>query len=70
MPDVVRRTKREVRILQVRTRERAEVRAAGAQDRVDVIDALDRADGLDEHLGLVPDPLGEGHLVHPPVDRA
>ncbi len=67
---LVGRAHGEVRILEVGARHRAQVRAPGGEDRVHVIDPLNRSHGHDRQLGLVADALREGDLVHAAVDRA
>ena len=61
---------RPVRIHQVRARERAEIGAAGGEDRVDVIGLEDVADGHGLHARFVADAVAEGRLEHAAVDGA
>ena len=60
----------QVGIVEVRPRERAQVGPARDDDRVDVVPALDVADGHGRDARqLVADPIAEGGLEHAPVDR-
>ena len=56
-----------VRVPQVRAGERAQVGAAGEDDRVDVVVARDRADGDHRDARLVADPVGVRRLEAAPV---
>ena len=67
--DVERITAR-VALRQVRPRERAEIRPAGRDDRVDLIGLGDVADRYRGNAGLVANAIAEGRLEHPAVDRS
>ncbi len=59
----------EGRIGQMRTRHRAEIGAAGGNDRIGVVGLGDRADRDGRHLDLVADLVGEGRLEQAAIDR-
>src|SRR5215471_11969161 len=63
-----RRLHGEVRVDQVRARQRDEIGAAGGDDGVDLVGGRDRADAHRRERGLVADLIGERRLEHAAED--
>src|SRR6516225_3979801 len=64
-----RRLHGEVRVDQVRARQRDEIGAAGGDDGVDLVRGRDRADAHGRERGLVADLIGKRRLEHAAEDR-
>src|SRR5262249_35971971 len=64
-----RRLHAEIRVDEVRARQRHEIGAAGGDDRVDLVGGRDRADAHGRERGLVADLIGKWRLEHAAEDR-